>query len=99
MVLACFLKIFFHASGMFIEKFISSKEWNKVALELKKKRKKRMLQTKEEGKKCKTRNNLFTSLEWFWPNHLGLLGACQCGWNSKSPNSVRQNLNLTKKNS
>jgi hypothetical protein len=53
MVLACFLKIFFHASGMFIEKFISSKEWNKVALEFKKKRKKRMLQTKDEGKNAK----------------------------------------------
>jgi hypothetical protein len=59
MVLACFIKMFFHGSGMFIENFVSSKEWNKVALEFKKKKKKDVA-NKIVGKK--TRNNLFTSL-------------------------------------
>jgi hypothetical protein len=54
MVLACFLKIFFHASGMFIEKFISSKEWNKVALEFKKKKKKDVT-NKRGGKKMQNK--------------------------------------------
>ncbi len=40
----------FHGFGMFIEKFICSKEWNKGALELKKKKKKDVV-NKRGGKK------------------------------------------------
>jgi len=42
--------MFFHAFGMFIEKFICSKEWNKVALELKKKKKKDVVNKRGEKK-------------------------------------------------
>jgi hypothetical protein len=88
--------MFFHAFGMFIEKFICSKEWNKVALELKKKKKKDVVNKRGE-KKMQNKKQFIYFIVMFWPNHLGLLGASQCGWNSgKGPNSVRQNPNLTK---
>jgi hypothetical protein len=88
--------MFFHGSSMLIENFISSKKWNKVALKFKKKKKKDVA-NKRGGKKMQNKKQFIYFIVMDLAKSSKSSRSLPMWMELQGPNSVCQNLNLTKK--
>jgi hypothetical protein len=91
----CFIKKI-HAYGMLTKKFISSKKWNKVAFKFKHKKKKDVA-NKRGGKKMQNKKQFIYFIVMDLAKSSRSSRSLPMWMELQGPNSVCQNLNLTKK--